>query len=936
MWIDSATGDGYVSDGTSGAASWNNVGPIQGPQGVQGIQGVHGVGINILTPVADNTARLALSGTWTITDAGKSVLQLDIGDFWTWDGTAWTDAGHLTGIQGIQGIAGTTGIAGTNGKSAFELAKLADPTLTNEAAWLISLKGIDGVIGSDGVDGKSAFEVAKFIDPTLVNEAVWLLSLKGADGIIGSNGADGKDGTGVTIKGSDSLANIQNKVGTAGDMWLDTATGHGWVSDGTSGVNSWTDVGSIQGPVGSIGPIGNSAYEDAVANGFVGNEAAWILSLKGIDGNSAFEVAKLADPTLTTEAGWLLTLKGTNGATGLNGADGKTAYEVAKLTDPTLINEAAWLLSLKGADGVVGTNGDSAFDIAVAGGFTGTKTQWLTSLIGATGINGSDGDSAFDIAVAGGFTADKAAWILGLHGADGTNGTGVTIKGSETHANILLKTGAAGDMWLDTVSGNGWVSDGAGSGAAHWTDVGPIKGPQGQTGQQGVQGIDGVGINVLLPVADTAARLALSTSWTATDAGKSLLQLDTGDFWSFDGTAWTDAGHLTGPQGIQGAVGNTGANGTNSTVVGPIGPDGKSAYEVAKDAGASNTGTAAAWIASLKGATGANGQDGADSTVAGPTGADSTVAGPAGKDGIDGADSVVPGPVGPVGPNGADSTVAGKDGVDGQDGADSTVVGPPGKDGIDGTQGIQGLQGVQAPVINNLTAGGTTSALAAEQGKVLKAITDTNNTKIVNFIAQKAAANGLATLDSNQKLTSSQLPKFAISEVYVVDDLAGRDSLDSGQATVNSGIHIGDIVVVTNIAQGSGLNVHETFMAKNDGATSSSQWVEISAPSVLPVKSDWNNTNNSSLAYIENRPVVVNNLNSTSSVDILAAGQGRVINGKITTLNSKVSTLESQVSTLETKVRNLEALVLTFMPKSGGTFTGDVTMAWRKKIILIP
>lgn len=34
------------------------------------------------------------------------------------------------------------------------------------------------------------------------------------------------------------------------------------------------------GEAGPAGPPGDSAYEIAVANGFVGNEAAWLLSLK--------------------------------------------------------------------------------------------------------------------------------------------------------------------------------------------------------------------------------------------------------------------------------------------------------------------------------------------------------------------------------------------------------------------------------------------------------------------------------------------------------------------------------------------------------------------------------------------------------------------------------------------------------------------------------
>jgi len=37
---------------------------------------------------------------------------------------------------------------------------------------------------------------------------------------------------------------------------------------------------TISQPGGPAGPPGDSAYQIAVANGFVGNEAAWLLSLK--------------------------------------------------------------------------------------------------------------------------------------------------------------------------------------------------------------------------------------------------------------------------------------------------------------------------------------------------------------------------------------------------------------------------------------------------------------------------------------------------------------------------------------------------------------------------------------------------------------------------------------------------------------------------------
>jgi len=74
------------------------------------------------------------------------------------------------------------------------------------------------------------------------------------------------------------------------------------------------------------GNTGASAYELAVANGFVGTEAEWVASLAGSDG-----------------------------------ADG--------------------------ADGTNGDSGPSAYDLAVENGFVGTLSEWLDSLQGAAGAN---------------------------------------------------------------------------------------------------------------------------------------------------------------------------------------------------------------------------------------------------------------------------------------------------------------------------------------------------------------------------------------------------------------------------------------------------------------------------------------------------------------------------------------------------------------------
>ena len=91
--------------------------------------------------------------------------------------------------------------------------------------------------------------------------------------------------------------------------------------------------------ISAKGKDGKSAYEIAVEHGFVGTEADWLESLKGVDGK--------------------------DGCDGRNGADG-----------------------LPGRDGIDGTDGKSAYIIAVEHGFSGTENEWLQSLKGADGRDG--------------------------------------------------------------------------------------------------------------------------------------------------------------------------------------------------------------------------------------------------------------------------------------------------------------------------------------------------------------------------------------------------------------------------------------------------------------------------------------------------------------------------------------------------------------------
>ena len=100
---------------------------------------------------------------------------------------------------------------------------------------------------------------------------------------------------------------------------------------------------------------------------------------------------------------------------------------------------------------VVGADGDSAYDLAVAGGFTGSLSEWLDSLYGEDGDNGA---SAYEVAVAGGFVGTEAQWLASLEGApgaDGLNGDPTTVTGA------AVRTSGASAGTVSLVKGNGVV-----------------------------------------------------------------------------------------------------------------------------------------------------------------------------------------------------------------------------------------------------------------------------------------------------------------------------------------------------------------------------------------------------------------------------------------------------------------------------------------------
>ena len=199
------------------------------------------------------------------------------------------------------------------------------------------------------------------------------------------------------------------------------ATADAVAADAAAGKFNGTGTAGKDGKDGTDGEDGKSAYAIAVENGFEGDEAAWLASLKGADGK--------------------------DGVDGTDGAAGKSAYATA-VENGFEGNEAAWLASLKGADGKDGVNGTdgaagkSAYATAVENGFEGNEAAWLASLKGADGKDGAAGS-------AGSAGADGYSPTVALSRGENFVTVSITDKNGTKTATIL--DGADADVTVDAL-----------------------------------------------------------------------------------------------------------------------------------------------------------------------------------------------------------------------------------------------------------------------------------------------------------------------------------------------------------------------------------------------------------------------------------------------------------------------------------------------------
>jgi len=154
------------------------------------------------------------------------------------------------------------------------------------------------------------------------------------------------------------------------------------------------------------------------------------------------------------------------------------------------------------------------------------------------------------------------------------------------------------------------------------------------------------------------------------------------------------------------------------------------------------------------------------------------------------------------------------------------------------------------------------------------------------------AVNGIATLDVNGKLESSQVPSIAITDVFVVANIAARDAL--------TGIEEGDVAKVTD----AGAGLPKTYIY--DG----SSWIEIESGSDVDTVNGQTGT------------VVL----ESDDINLPSAVRGATeVQAALVQLDTDLGTAESAISALEGA--SVEFVQEKFVLGAGDITNGYVTLA---------
>lgn len=199
--------------------------------------------------------------------------------------SVWVDLGTHKGPKGDQGKTGDTGLAG---KSAYEIAFAANPSIGSKEQWLASLVGPKGAEGEKGERGEK-FEISGVVSTfetlpaaTALNKGqVWAvasdsyyINLNGSSwtlvGTIAQQGETGAKGNSLRILGELSTQADLPPVTEVVDgeaYVVTTETDAKVIYVANQDTSTWDGPFDIQGPVGPQGPIGDVGPPGPVGQG---------------------------------------------------------------------------------------------------------------------------------------------------------------------------------------------------------------------------------------------------------------------------------------------------------------------------------------------------------------------------------------------------------------------------------------------------------------------------------------------------------------------------------------------------------------------------------------------------------------------------------------------------------------------------------------------
>lgn len=385
------------------------------------------------------------------TPAAGDIYDAPNGVQYQFDGLSWNVISAAAGVPGPQG---------EQGLSAYEVA-VAEGFVGTEQKWLDSLIGPEGQPGPvgfkyigrvnteadlDGIIGVAELYEVYIADDTGIGYQCVANSnapsgkswnpmgrLVGENGTDGINGVDGADGISTRYMGRiNNYAELESLTPGAkgGQFYITNDTGEGYFAlsiDDPNVVTAWEPMGRLvgqDGAVGETGADGASAYQVALQEGFVGTEAEWLASLEGEQGPQGLGLRYVGRVATAAD---LSALTGQIHGDVYVADDTGVAYVWNTAVDPAKFDDAGPVV---GADGASGATGLSAYQVAVANGFTGTEQEWLDSLIGPAGPTAVsvDANNASKIGTDGKIFTPTPSGFLPLAGGTMTGGINLPLS----------------------------------------------------------------------------------------------------------------------------------------------------------------------------------------------------------------------------------------------------------------------------------------------------------------------------------------------------------------------------------------------------------------------------------------------------------------------------------------------------------------------------